>query len=362
MNLYLAFALLPLPVLLTFLFFLLLLLLPFLPGIVELVKPKDALPLFIKMDYFKDPRYFDRAFKRILNGALEKIGFEPGMKQVKLSKNETVEISDSKMVRDGESISHIIYVKKTFTSGKDVRLNKEIFAAEAATIGEKNILRALACDGNVVISNDTKIIRWVGSEGNIKVGSKCILGVFCSCKGKLEINKDCLFKALYGNPVVTYGMQAGGVNPKAETQLKEEAVQPGRAEVRTIEDVAWYASEKDFIISPFTRVDKDIIVKNNLTLKKGCAVKGSLKTYGNIVLEEDVTVDGNIFAEGDIIIGKRCVISGNLFSQNRILIADNARIGREGVVKSIIGKKDIKLNQNTVIFGYMRTEGTGRVL
>jgi predicted acyltransferase (DUF342 family) len=350
------------PILLALIIFLLLMLLPFIPAIKELLKPKDFRALFIKMDYSKNPRYFDRAFKNLLEKALKEAGDEPGLKRVQLSKTELVEVSDSKTVPDHESVNNILYVKKSFVSGEGVRLNKEVFVKESAVIGEKNILRAIACDGSITISDGTRITRWAGTDGNIMVGQGCVLGKLCSCGGLLEINKECLFKILYGNPIITYALQDGNRNPGDEAKEKEGLARPVPAEVKNIEDLAWYSSEKYFSIPPFSMIEGDIISKKNLTLKEGCITTGSLKAYGNVVLEKNVTVNGNIFAEGKIVIGANCSIMGDIFSQKYIRIAGGVCVGKEKTIKSVIGKKGIELTYNTTIFGYVLTEGTGRVL
>jgi predicted acyltransferase (DUF342 family) len=350
------------PILLALIIFLLLMLLPFIPAIKELLKPKDFHALFIKMDYSKNPRYFDRAFKNLLEQALRKTGDGPGLKRVQLSKAELVEVSDSKTVPDNENVNNILYVKGNFVSGKRVRLNKELLVKESAVIGEKNILRAIACDGSITISDGTKITRWVGTDGNITVGQGCVLGKICSCGGLLEINKECLFQALYGNPIITYELPDGNLNSVEATNEKEKLARSVPSGGKNIEDFAWYSSEKQFSIPAFKIIEGDIISKNNLTLKKGCVVTGSLKAYGNVVLENEVTVNGNIFAEGEILVGANCSIMGDIFSQSYIRIARGVFVGKEKTTKSVIGKKGVELTCNATIFGYVLTEGTGRVL
>ncbi|MBN1445052.1 MAG: hypothetical protein JW957_02970 [Candidatus Omnitrophica bacterium] len=351
------------PVLFTFLLFAILAFMPFLPGIIELKRPKDALPLFIKMDYMKDPRYFERSFKSLLNKAMENEGPEPGIKNVRLSKNEEVEVADSKTIADGESVDHILYVRGNFKSGNEAYLRKEIYAGGVAELGVKNIVRAVACDGNVTVSEGSKIVRWIGAEGDMKVAENCSLGVLCASSGKLEINRKCTFKALYGRPVVTYDVQNGFISkeiPPGETEKKNSRTVPDG--LKTIGDIALYSSEEELIISPRSLIERDIIAKKNLVLKNGCTVSASIKAYGNIFIGEGTTVDGNIFAEGEIIVGRNCTVTGNIFSQSVIRFAENVRAGKKGAVKSVIGKKGIELTSNNVIFGYVLTEGTGRII
>jgi len=49
---------------------------PFIPGIIELLRPTDDKPMFIKMGYSKDARYFGKSFRKILRNSLKKAKFK----------------------------------------------------------------------------------------------------------------------------------------------------------------------------------------------------------------------------------------------------------------------------------------------
>jgi len=350
----------PLVLLLIFIAFLVLLLIPLLPGLREIIKPKDASPLFIKMDYAKDPRYFDRAFKKILENALQVDTETPGIKHVRLNKDEEVELCESRFVPESSSIENILYVKKTFVTDKKVRLKKEVYVRGSSLIGEENHLRALAGDGDINIGNRTVVLRWIGTSGNIIIQDECRLGIFCSCDGELNIGKGCFFKALYGKPIMTYGTTS--IEPDRQENNQESHSQEIPEEVRSIEDLVWYSSAKYLSIPTGTKVEKDFVVKHNLILRKSCFVKGSLKAYGNIILEEGVTVDGNIFSEQEIIIGPDCTVTGDIFSQGYVQVGHGFYLGKTASIKSLIGKKGVQLTGKVVIYGYVLTEGQGKVI
>jgi predicted acyltransferase (DUF342 family) len=350
----------PQVIFLVFLSFAILLLIPLLPGLRELIKPKDSSPLFIKMDYFKEPRYFDRSFKKVLEDGLQNAGYTRGIKQVQLHKEETVEVCESLVIPDGRVIENILYVKSDFVSGRKVHLKKEVYVKGTAKIGEENVMRAIAGDGDITLGTKTQIIRWVGTSGNIIVEEQCRLGIHCSCDGELKIGKGCIFKALYARPIITYDTEITEVSKEDEI---ESQVYDVPEEVRNIEDMVWYASKTFLSIPPFTNVEKDFVVKHNIILRKGCTVKGSIKSYGNVILEEGVNVNGNIFSEEEIIIGANCVVTGDIFSQNFVRIGKGFHLGKSGSgIKSIIAKKGIEITKNNVIFGYVLTEGEGRVV
>ena len=86
---------------------------------------------------------------------------------------------------------------------------------------------------------------------------------------------------------------------------------------------------------------------------------GDVKSYGNVVIEENATIYGNVFADGDIYINSGAKIGGNVFSQKAVYIAMQAVISRPDVIKSVVGKKKVRIEQNVTIYGYVTTEGDG---
>ncbi|MEM2960755.1 MAG: hypothetical protein QXU67_04035, partial [Candidatus Bathyarchaeia archaeon] len=332
---------------------------PFIPSILEIRNPKEDEPLAITMDYTKDPRYFGRSFRRRLSviPALEE--FEEGIKTVRLSKEEIIEIKRAQTIFSGESINHIFYVIGDAFSDNNITFKKEIYVRGKLTIGENNTLRAIACDGDVFLGANTKIIRWLDAEGSIETMNNCDLGISCTCEKALIVDKNCSFNRLYGKPIVTYNYKEAGPEliDKEATYVKAETPDI----VRTIEDTA-LIREGNMTIEPFTTLVKDIVVKGNLYIKRGAAVKASMKVYGETFIESGAQIYGDIFSEGPVKVGEDAVILGDVFSQSAVYIEKGARIGKNGTIKSVIGKKEVRLAENVCIFGYVLTEGKGTVV
>ncbi|GAB4538452.1 MAG: hypothetical protein Fur0020_07360 [Thermodesulfovibrionia bacterium] len=329
-------------ILLTFLIFLMLLLIPFIPALLELLKPTDASPLFIRMDYSKDARYFGNSFRNILKNAII-TDMDIGMREVKLSKDEIVEIAQSKRIGKGERYEHILYILGSLITEEKARFDKEIYVKGDAVIGCENVLRAIACDGRLSISSGVTIIRWVDAEGGIEISDNCNLGISLSSSNGVKIGKDCRFKRLYGMPIMTY-------------KDIERGYKVG------LDNTQCPIDEDHLIISPFTKIEKDLIVRKGLLIKKGCVLVGSIKTYGNLIIEGDTTVFGNIFSEADIEIGERTTVRGDVFSQGSVTVRQGVKIGDVGKVKSVIGKRRIMINDDVTIYGYVMTEGVGMVV
>jgi len=334
--------------LLFFSLFLLMFLLPFLPGIRELVQPQDSSPLHINMNYSKDPRYFGKSFRSILDKRLATVDLQSDMQTVKLSKKEAVLFSANLTVPEDSRINYVLYVTDNFVSRERCIFEKEIYTGGKATVGDECEIRALAADARVSLGNKTNVIRWVDSEEDITTGDECDLGWSISCQKKLRIGSGSKFRRLFGMPVLTCKQDGDGYLPGHYTDIQD------------IGDTAFKTDSEWLIVPPSTKLNKVIIATQNLLIKYGCILKGDIKTYGNLIVEEGVRITGNVFAEKDVAIAAGTRILGNIFSQGTITIASQTKIGRSGMIKSAVSRKEIVLGRGVSIFGYVLAGKKGR--
>lgn len=333
-----------------FILFLLLLLLPFLPAIKELVKPLDARSLSIDMDYNKDPRYFGNSFRGILKRALGKENLGEGTRQITLSKNETIEIATEKKIGAGEDLNCLIYVTGNFISHEDVTFHKEIYVKGRTSLGARNTLRALASEGRVALATKSRVIRWVDAEDGFSSEGSCDLGWSVSSGSWLKIGPHCRFRRLYGMPVLTW-----------KESPERGASAADRKHVHIGETA--FISDKDWtIIPPFTKINKTLIFKQNLRIKRNSVLERDVKTYKKLVLEEGVRIRGNVFAENSITTGPYTRIFGNIFSQEAIYLGKRSKIGRPGATKSVVARGEVVLDRGVAIYGYVVAGKRGRIL
>ncbi|WP_371381305.1 hypothetical protein [Sporomusa aerivorans] len=328
-----------------------LLILPFVPGVRELWRKEDAAPLYINMESHREPRYFGLAFRKMLKRSLAGYAGARGVFSISLSKQEQIEVVDTAAIGDNSNIKNIYYVEKTLQTGSKVVFEKEIYACGDVIIGENNRLRALACDGDIRILQGTKFTRWLDAEGNIRVDEQCSLGVSAACGQELSISRQCLFKRLYGFPVVTLPCLDAG---KPVTEKGESFQTDG---VRQDEP------ERNLSIVPaHSRQHCDFIAAHSLIIGEYAIIDGHIKTHGDLTAAPEVTILGNIFAEGNIRIGPHCKVLGTIFTQGHILLEKGVTIGTYYTVKSVISKKGITLHSGVKIFGFVSTDGEGRVV
>lgn len=308
---------------------------------------RDPLPLFINIDYLKEPRYFSLSFRSFFQKVFEKSELDVGIHEIKLSKPETVEIFDGGTFNKDKIVENIFYVKSDLATKEETEFTKEVYVRGNTVIGENNKLRALACDGEVKIGAGTLINRWVDAEGKVDIAEGCNLGISITTGNELHVKNDCKFKRLYGTPVTT------GRNKQIKTveNLHECEVYKPTEQSLDIKEIA------ENTINDFS-----IITAHDLKVGTNSRINGHIKAYKSVVIEENVIITGNIFADGDIRIGKNSTVLGNVFSQDEVILDSMVTIGQEGKIKSVIGNSSILLAGGVTVHGYVSTDGDGIVL
>lgn len=327
----------------------LLFLIPFLPGFRELVIKEDVAPLFIDMDYRKEPRYFGAAFKKLLLNALKSGVIKPGQHEITLSRPDTVEVFDTANISQGRIMRDICFVRQDMHSGSKVLFGKEVYVQGSAYVGEANQLRALACDGDVHLQSGVKFVRWLDAEGSIRVEAGGDLGICASSGSRIVIAGECSFKRLYGLPVIT-GDDNRGLADNQELGPEHAIVFDDKVE-RDISSISEYAHK-----------DSSIITAKSLVIGEGAWIRGDIKTHGSLTARRGATITGNIFAEADIHLDNGCRVLGSIFSQGSICLGEGVIIGCKGKIKSVISKKGTTFSRGVKVYGFVLTEGEGKVV
>ena len=324
-------------------------LIPFLPGFIELFRPKDEKPLALNMNFSKDYKYFGKSFQKILEDGLgTKHITEPGEYTLMLSKPEKVRVVERGRVSDQKTIDEILYVLADFTSGSDAEFRKEIYVRGSCKIGDRNTLRALYCEGDLVIGEGTAVIRWVDGDRDIEIKEGCRLGVSVASTKRLAVARHCSFSRMFGLPILTYRAKLPEILPEIR--------------VKNISDTTMVITKEEIILPPRTNISNDIVTHQRIVFRGKSFAKANIKSYRDIIIEEGSRVEGNLFSERNVVIEAGCTITGNIFSQGQVKIGNAVQVGQEGQIKSVIAKKGVLVEGNVTIYGYIMTEGEGKIV
>ena len=353
----------------------LLFILPFSAGLREIWKKTDANPLFINMEYTKDPRYFAHSFRKLFHDSMQNNVDAEGQFTLSLSKPETVDIRDNATLASGYVVDNIYYVHNDLTTQSNVLFKKEVYVRGNANIGAENQLRALASDKNIHLEKGTVFSRWIDAEGDINVEENCDLGISVSCNGKLSVASNCTFKRLYGFPVVSLphvGSSAiDSSDPAKPVSAVDTALNEAAAAAAQINESEYYDAingetknlERNLNeIPPNVIKEGTIITEDSIRIGDNAVIIGDIKTHGSLVTGTGVTIRGNIFAEENIELGTGSHILGTAFCQGWISLSEGVTIGSQRSIKSVTCKKGIEVSGNVKVYGYLITEGEGTVI
>ncbi len=329
-----------------------LVLLPLVPGFMELFRPTDEEPPFIRLDYTKDPRYFGRSFRSMLRNVLPD-EHVLGDCKVTLSKEEILKVSNSLHVRIEEEVDQTLYVADTLTVGDGANLHNEAYSKGNIVLGRNVSVRALAGDGNIEAGAGLVVSRWIDSEGDMRLGPDGSLGISATAEGRLVLGPNTRFQRLFGNPVSLGDFVYKDWELPAPDQ--EALIEPEK--VTNISDVCTYV--RHFSTEPEQIVTGDVVSKGDVNVRELASILGSVKAHGNVVVGSGALITGNLFCEKDVVLKPGARVIGNVFSQGNVLLHSDCVIGRPGHVKSLIVRKGLSVHRGAAIYGYVLTEGMG---
>ncbi|MGE5343945.1 MAG: hypothetical protein ACM3SY_20935 [Candidatus Omnitrophota bacterium] len=378
-----------LPVIVAILVFFIMIAIPFLIAFLELARPKDNRPLHIDMFHLKDAFYFGKSFKKLIESNIGNIEFIDTRGLIRLSKRETIELASARTFTRKAKVNNLLFIAGNLNSEEKVIFSKEIYVKGECRIGPQNVVRALYGEKDIRVNPYGKIARWICGEGNIAIGAHCLLGRSVAAQGRLVIDNHCRFQSLSGQPIMTVngmpplslsdGISCDGFEYPEHQPVKREpawkifrkhvsvncpveALYPKSQPRRPLLDgKQWRVTDSQVRILPDAVIHENFVSRKNLYIGANCTIHGAVKSFQGIHIGPNAIIHGSVFAEGDIHIGNNCILLGNVFSQSGIRIGNGVKISRPDTIKSVIGKKRIQLGLNTLIFGYLLTEGIGVV-
>lgn len=322
--------------------FIVILTLPFVPGLVELLNPRDDEPLTIDQTYARDPRFFGRSFRSKLRPFLDRAHRTlPYREDIVLRRPETLEVFNDLKIEGGSTVSSIVATVGPLAVGAGSRLG-EVYAGGPATVEEGTTVRSLASDGDVTLGDDCNILRWVDAEGDVSCGQGCDLGHSVSAAGLVRLRTATTFRRLWGLPVATEGAAYG------------------LSHVKTIDDVVIFG-QNGLSFPPDSRLERDLVVRGELRIGAGSVVHGNIKAHGRVTIEDGAKVDGNLIARANVVLGEGVAINGSVFAEGDIEVGSGTHIGDRASFKSLYSLSQIVLGSDVRIFGWVVAERGGRV-
>ncbi len=339
-----------------------LLVLPFVPGLVEIRRPRDRYPLLVDLAYAKDPRYLGRRLRELLRGGLEsEAGDLAGTHDIQMSKPDRVEVTGPLALAPDSVCETVMYVQGDLDAGAASRLRDDAYVLGSAVLRANCDVRTLACDGEIRLGAGTRVRRWLDGDHDIWAAERCDLGAYCATAGALHLADGVRFTRLFGEPILTHGAR-----PRPPVALPPDLPPLPRPErprneltASIDEALAWHAG--DLTLAPDSRQEGDAVVRGDLCLERGAVLRGRVRVHGTCRLDAGSVLDGDIYADGDVVLGDDVTVTGTVFTQAQVTVGRGTQVGRPGAVKSVVGNRGVVLGAEVVVHGQVHAEHEGRV-
>jgi predicted acyltransferase (DUF342 family) len=321
--------------------------LPFVPGIVEIRRPRDSTALSVVQDNTKEPRHFGMSLRERLQPFIAEVDELPSYREIQLRNRESLEVHENLQIPESGHTSSLLVARNRLEVGMGATIS-EAYGMGDVVVGSKARIRGLAVDGALTLGSDCKVERWIDAEGKIKAGEQCDLGVSASSSLSLSVAEGSKFQRLWGMPVTT------------STSHSLDSPDSPYNEPSAADSLVW---GRDLMsLPPKTRLSSGLVVDGDLFVGAGSLIKGDIKAHGSVILAAGVRVSGNVICRKSLIIGPRCTVSGNVFAERDIEIGPNSSVGRVDAYKTVYSARRISLGNKVKVFGWVVAEAGGRVV
>ncbi|MDO4477460.1 MAG: polymer-forming cytoskeletal protein [Lachnospiraceae bacterium] len=313
--------------------FLVILLLPFLLASASIGKNRD-LKLKIRSDNARDPRYFAKSFTAMMEKALETYDGSGTIQLSRPNKLATAPFPD-------EPIDGIALIDGDYAADRQQVFREEVFVRGDAAFAPQSSLRAVAGLDDVVLNQDSEIIRWIDARNHLIIRKGCDLGISATSAHFLSIDVDCRFCRLYA-PIITVGAETEPtfMLPKAPPKKEGEIARVDKVEIEEV-------------------IETDLITHHSLVIEFNGVVLGSVKSRGDIRVCDGAVIMGNLVADGTIVLEDNVYVGGTVFSQESVYVGRNCQVGKPYEMKSLVAQDNVILCAGACIFGYVTCERGG---
>lgn len=336
----------------------LLFLLPLAPALLEWRRKTDDQPLKVVREYDGNIKYFSLRFRHFLsenfsefmNKSQSNDTFAKGVSAagdayqiIGLEGKPTFTASEIA----AQATAQIILGRSALRLSDGMFFEKEIYAADEISCGNKNAFRAILADGDIRLGDNCDIIRWAHSNGNISLGSHARLYGRISAEGEIQLEQQSRFGRMYAS-VIRFGQS----EQKDDHDKKPSLPLHTFAMPEKILDQAperWLiAGSLDFPAATFHR--GSLVAQKNLTVGSHSLIEGGIKSKGDLRLQANTRIDGAVVSTGNMLIGPGCTIKGPVVCEQMVVIEAGTIIGSPDYPTTITAA-EIRVEESVIAYG-----------
>lgn len=301
---------------------------PFVPAMIELIRPKDASPLNAVGQDSGQLTYFATSFtERMKAEGLLGTSVPP-----KLSDGSRVRVHNAMqpLPIERDPISDVVVIMDDTPLVPGLAIATECLARRTFHGGANSSYRAILGQRDVQLGEGSTVLRWVHANGRLEAAKGTRL------LGRATSDREILLETNVQFDRLDAPMVRVGGSGTLETPIMPLAAYTPFVPPNAIALAGGYWR-----------------VSGNLVIPGDTSVAGSIIVRGNVVVSEGARVEGSIKAHGTMHIKSRAVVMGSLSARERIVIEDGARLSGP-----VISEKSIIVGAAVVGIASKRTTVT----
>jgi len=226
----------------------------------------------------------------------------------------------------------------------------DFYSRGTVQCGERSLFRALLSDQEIVLGDDTQILRWIHAESVLGTGRNCRLYGRASSAKSLTLSQGCTFERIYA-PVIHVSNNAATPGLRTEYAVYARLAQSGLGRTRIRGSMHFPVDDQHH---------GDVVATRSIDLDQGACVFGSVKANGEVALKQRAEVHGSLVSAKRIHISQGCFVKGPIISEREVVIDSGVQVGLPGT-PTTISAPVIHVAPGTVIHGTVWAKVEGRV-
>ena len=329
------------------------------PAIREVIQRKDAAPLPVRRDD-GNIRNFARSFRRYiapLESAFAECTQQDCVAEAALPDGSpALLVGKAGVYSFGEDkIDRLVLFAKSVNLRDDLIFTRDVYAAARFAGGKNNIYRAILGESDVLLEEESRVLRWLHAEGGVIAGQNTHLYGRCSAEKFVHLSAGCRFERLYAPAIVT------GINAQSLTDIFPAPVNQESKKVTVMSRPHGRSRIKgDLHLGSGEMFLGDIIATGSIRVGAESRIVGSAKGNDDIELCEQGQINGSLISSGTIRLAKNCILKGPVLAEKQITIGAGTRIGTPDSPTTISAPR-IRIAPDCVIHGTIWARAEGRV-
>jgi predicted acyltransferase (DUF342 family) len=328
----------------------------------------------IDVGYVRMEDYLAQSFRRKVKEWLQLPSVTKGERERTILKGrETIRVVNGGLeFGSDEKCDDILVVEGDFACGSGCLFAREILVKGNARIGPGAQLQSMAVDGNLSLSWDVKVARWLDSTRELTLGANCLVGARVTAAGLIRLGPGAQAGSMYAPQVVTTAWDGAFLNKETppmsslpvvafseQAVTERESLETAGFDVKKLIQLgsdSWLYKGDLRLLAPL-RLKTKLVVKGKCDLPEGCILEEDIHADGSLNIGANSVCRGNLISGEHIHLGPGCRFAGLIHADGSVRLGQGIRgFKDEGMVVAYAGEV-LEVERDVAVKGKLSAGG-----